>query len=336
MRVLLLGGTGLLGSAVAVRLAQHGHEVTATSRGNRPSRLPKTIRLITVDRRDLEAMRSVIDEVRPDAVVDGVAYRAEDGRDDVSLFSGRVGHLVMISTDFVYKPTYQRLPIVEDAPLRADTPYSDGKADCEEVLLGQSDLPVTVFRPPHIMGPNGPLGSGSMQARDRSLIDRIRRGAPVVLIEGGEYILQPLHVDDAGDAIHAVLGNDRCFGKPYNLVSRTAIPTKTYYELIARELGVELTALSLPSSVWLDTFPDQASYMRHRVYDLSRMRIDAGWEPKIEIEDAIHRTVQALLAQGDVEPYREDPNEAAVMNALETNNEQLRGLLARWKVERQK
>ena len=175
-----------------------------------------------------------------------------------------------------------------------------------------------------------------MQARDRSLIDRIRRGAPVVLIEGGEYILQPLHVDDAGDAIHAVLGNDRCFGTPYNLMSRTAIPTKTYYELIARELGVELTALSLPSDVWLDVFPDQASYMRHRIYDLSRIRNDAGWKPKVEIEDAIHRTVHALLAQGDVEPYREDPNEAAVMNALETNNEQLRGLLARWKVERQK
>lgn len=335
MRVLILGGTGLLGSAVAQRLVKHGHEVFATSRGNRPSRLSDDVRLINADRHNLELMRSVIDEVQPDAVVDGIAYRAEDGRDDLALFTGRVDHLVMISTDFAYKPSYQRLPIREDAPLRAGTPYSEGKVDCEEVLLGQSDLPVTVFRPPHIMGPNGALGSGSMQGRDRSLIDRIRHGVPIVLIEGGEYILQPLHVDDAGDAIHAVLGNSRCFGKPYNLMSRSAIPTRIYYELIARELGVELAILSLPSSVCLEVFPDQASHTRHRIYDVSRIRDDAGWEPQVEIEDAIHRTVQALIAQGDVEPYQEDPNEAAIMRSLIANDDQLRGLLECWKTGRQ-
>ena len=336
MRVLILGGTGLLGSAVAQRLTEHGHEVVATSRGSHRNRLPNDIRQITVDRRDTERMRAIVDEIRPDAVVDGIAYTAEDGRDDLSLFTGRVGHLVMISSDFAYAPSYQRLPIGENAPLRAGTPYSEGKVDCEEVLLGQSALPVTALRPPHIIGPNGPLGSGSIQGRDRSLIDRIRRGIPVVLIEGGEYVLQPLHVDDAGDAIHAILGNDRCFGKPYNLMSRTAIPTRTYYELIASELGTDIDILSMPKNVWLAAFPEQASFTRHRIYDLSRICKDTDWEPAIEIDDAIKRTVRALIAQGDVEPYREDPNEVAIVNALNANENRLGNLLLAWQSGRLK
>ena len=180
MRVLVMGGTGLLGSGIARRLATHGHDVTVTSRGKHAAELPAEITAATVDRYDLAAMRDLVGAVRPDVVVDGIAYAGRDGEDDLRLFAGRVGHLIMISSDFAYRPSYQRLPITEDAPLRAGTPYSEGKVDCEEVLRGQDDLPVTVLRPPHVMGQGGRLGSGSMHGRDATLPDRVRRGVPLM------------------------------------------------------------------------------------------------------------------------------------------------------------
>jgi nucleoside-diphosphate-sugar epimerase len=331
MKVLILGGTGLLGSGLVERLLIHGHEVTATSRGNRPDRLPPEARLESIDRHNHAAMNELIDRVKPDAVVDAIAYTRLDGQESLELLVGKTAHLIMISTDFVYKPSYQHLPITEDAPTRAGTPYSDGKIDCEETLLNQKKLPVTIFRPPHIMGPNGPLGTGSIQNRDRSLIDRMRRGIPIGLIDGGTYVIQPLHVDDAGDAVDAVLGNARCFGKQYNLMSRTAVPTLEYYEIAARELGIMLNTCNVPGDVWLSVFPEAASYVRHRIYDLSRIREDAGWQPRVELDDAIHRTILANIERGDAEPYRENPAEVRLLHAIENRRNNLEELAVRWR-----
>ena len=329
MKVLMLGGTGVLGSGVVARLSHNGHDVVATSRGNLPAQMPDGAYHVRVDRRDLATMRALVDDVRPDCVVDGIAYNAQDGRDDIDLFAGRVKHLVMISTDFVYKPTFQRLPIAEDAPVRAGTPYSEGKVDCEEVLLAQSELPATVLRPQHILGPTGRLGSGSMQGRDATLIDRLRKGVPVVLIDAGIWLLALVHVDDAGDAIGAVLGNDRCLGKAYNMVSDT-MSTRHYYDAVAAELGVELRTLSLPGDTWLRANPDAVSFTRHRMYDLSRLKLDAGWEPRVTFEDAVARTSRAIIERDGVEPYLEAPAERAVIDALERGETDVGAALNAW------
>jgi len=336
MRVLVMGGTGLLGAGIVRRLVAHGHEVTATSRGRKPVReLPESVRVATVDRHDLAAMRALIATVQPGAVVDGVAYAGQDGRDDLALFAGKVGHLVMISTDFAYKPSWQRLPIAEDAPLRAGTPYSEGKVDCEEVFRGQTDLPVTIFRPPHIMGPGGAFGTGSMQNRDRTLMSRLRQGVPVVLVDAGTYLIQPLHVDDGGDAIAAVLGREACFGRAYNLTSADAVTTREYYELVAREAGVALPMLSIPGDLWLRVRPDHVSYVRHRMYDLGALARDAGWRPRIGIDEAIARTARDIIRRGEDEPYVHAPAEAALVTALQKDGDNVVGALTAWEAARQ-
>ncbi|HQE62140.1 MAG TPA: sugar nucleotide-binding protein, partial [Candidatus Latescibacteria bacterium] len=176
MRVVVLGATGLLGSGITRVLASRGHTVCAVARGNRQVVLPEGVQFTPTDRRDRAAMEHLVNSFRPDAVVDCVAYTRADGIIDRDVFAGKVAHLIMVSTDFVYKPSFQVLPITEDAPVRAGTAYSEGKVDCEEVLLHPQELQVTVIRPPHIMGPGGKLGSGSIQGRDSSLIDRVRKG----------------------------------------------------------------------------------------------------------------------------------------------------------------
>jgi nucleoside-diphosphate-sugar epimerase len=334
MRILILGGTGLLGSGLVNRLQHHGHDVVATARGKRSHRLSDDVLVEIVDRHDLDAMRRLIGAVKPDAVVDGVAYTGQDGRDDLALLTGHTGHLIMISSDFVYKPGYQDLPIPETSPLRAGTPYSEGKADCEEVLLAQRDLPVTVLRPPHILGPNGPLGSGSLQGRDRTLIDRMKQGVPVILLDAGAWLLSCLHVDDAGDAVHAVAGNDRCFGKPYNIASPPAISHQRYFRAIAEEIGTELRTLSLRGDIWLAHNPSGICHVRHRMHDLSRLEADAGWKPGVHAEDAVHRTARSLIEQGDVEPYVQTPEEAALIDALVSGDVAAGELVRAWQATR--
>jgi nucleoside-diphosphate-sugar epimerase len=328
MRVLVMGGTGLLGSGIVRRLVEHGHSVFVISRGAKPVNIPSTAQFGVADRNDRDALVEIVQRFRPDAVVDCVAYTGEHGITDIEVFRGRVAQIVMVSTDFVYSPTYQRLPIGEDAPLRAGTPYSEGKVDCEEVLLGATGLPVTIIRPPHIMGPGGRLGSGSIQGRDASLIERIREGIPVALIDAGTYLLQPLHVDDAGDAISAIIGNANTLGKRYNLAGASFAPTSDYYKAVADLLGVSLRSVSVPGDVWLAIRPDQVSFVRHRVYDLSRLLRDTGWSPTVTMEESVRRTVRDILDRGANARFQMTAAEEKLLNLLDKSADDMRNALS--------
>ncbi|HOF61528.1 MAG TPA: NAD-dependent epimerase/dehydratase family protein [Candidatus Latescibacteria bacterium] len=328
MRVVVLGATGLLGSGITRVLASRGHTVCAVARGNRQVVLPEGVQFTPTDRRDRAAMEHLVKSFRPDAVVDCVAYTRADGIIDRDVFAGKVAHLIMVSTDFVYKPSFQVLPITEDAPVRAGTAYSEGKVDCEEVLLRARELQVTVIRPPHIMGPGGKLGSGSIQGRDSSLIDRVRKGVPVVLIDAGIHLLQPLHVDDAGDAVNAILCNTACFGKVYNVCGPVAGLTRRYYEVIAETLGVPLQILSIAGDIWVAARPDQVSFARHRVYSLERIHRDTGWFPAITMETSVRRTVADILARGEDVPYVPSQAEERLLAALSRHSTEIGGILA--------
>ena len=328
MRVLVMGGTGLLGSGIVRTLAARGHKVLATARGTKPVDLPPGVDFTVADRRDPVAMRHVLRSFKPDAVVDGVAYAREDALVDREVFAGNVAHLVMISTDFVYKPSYQILPISETAPTRAGTSYSEGKMDCEEALLNTPGLAVTILRPPHIMGPGGRLGSGSIQGRDASLIDRLRKRVPVVLVDAGTHLLQPLHVDDAGTAIDAILGNTRTFGKVYNVCGALPGLTRRYYEVIGETLDVPLQVRSIPGDLWVGARPDQVSFVRHRVYDLSKINRDTGWRPAIGMEECVRRTVHDVINRGEDAAYVPSDWDEELLRFLEDQNRELSRLLA--------
>ena len=70
------------------------------------------------------------------------------------------------------------------------------------------------------------------------------------------------------------------------------------------------------------------------MYDLSRIRMDSGWEPRVELDEAISRTVRSLIEQGDVDVYSESGNESEVLKLLERSGSELAEALRRWKAER--
>src|SRR5438105_13088929 len=129
------------------------------------------------------------------------------------------------------------------------------------------------------MGPGGHVGSGSLQGRDPMLIDRLRRGAPVPLLDGGALLLQPVHHEDVGRACVAALGREPTFGQAYNVAGPDVVTTRGYYELLARALGVQLSVRSIPSAAYLRAFPDRAPFAQHRTYTVEKLERDTGYRP---------------------------------------------------------
>lgn len=328
MNLLILGGTGFLSGAAARVARNAGHAVTIFTRGRSSRPVAEGITALVGDRQERAAFVACFADRRYDAAIDCICYTAADAEADVAALAGRVGHLVMVSTDFTYGGEPGVLPMDEETPQDAVGDYGKNKVAAEQRLLAASReeaLPVTILRPPHIMGEGGLLGTGSLRGRDPRLIERLRGGEPVVLLDGGALLIQPVVHRDIAAAALACLGRSETHGRAYNVAGPDAVTTRRYYEIAAEEAGGTLRVLSLPSAVYLAAYPDRAPFVRHRVYDTGRLLRDTGFAPRIGLRDAIRETIQWLDAHpASASP---DPIESRVAVALAKHEAELLGML---------
>src|SRR6476660_3269252 len=154
LKVLFIGGTGVISAAAAERAVAVGHQLTILNRGNTVLRaIPEGVELLQVDVRDTASVRAALGDRRFDVVADFVAFTPEHVAADIALFTGRTGQYVFISSASAYQKPPARLPITESTPLRNPfLEYSRDKIACEDVLARawrDSGFPVTVVRPSH-------------------------------------------------------------------------------------------------------------------------------------------------------------------------------------------
>ena len=181
LKVLFLGGSGVISTACAWEAVERGLELHVLNRGvTRTRPLPPEVRVLTADVRDRTAVAEAIGDQEYDAVVDWVAFTPDHVRTDVDLFEGRTGQYVFISSASAYQTPPTRLPIVESTPLRNPFwQYSRDKIACEDLLVGayrDSAFPVTVVRPSHTYDRTLiPLDGGW------TALARMRAGKPVIV-----------------------------------------------------------------------------------------------------------------------------------------------------------
>jgi nucleoside-diphosphate-sugar epimerase len=319
MNLLVLGGTGFLSGTVVREALAAGHRVTTVTRGRRPA--PRGVEALVADRSDRTALAAALRGRQFDAVIDCIGFKVEDAAQDLELFAGRASHLVFISTDFVYGGEPRRLPLTEEAPTAALNSYGRNKRACEELLLREGPgrgLGVTALRPPHILGAGSQLGTGSLQGRDPMLMARMRHGAPIVLLEGGTLLIQPVSATDVaraalasiaaaaaspGEPAEGTQGPKGARGAVYNVAGPDGVTTRRYYETIAGILGVRLQILSLPAQGWVAARPERAPFAQHRLYSTEALTRDTGFRPQISLETMLRETIDALEQSGAAQPY---------------------------------
>ncbi len=271
--ILLLGGSGFLSGTFARCAIQEGHNVWTVTRGQRT--LLAGVKAIVADRKDRAAFAAAIQSTntRWDMVIDCIGFTGDDARQDLECFTGRADHLILISTDSVINPTIRPWKIDETFASFHNSPYAIGKRAAEEVLLGGSGkLPFTILRPCHIYGPGSQLGCIPQASRDPQLIDRIRRGEPIVLVGGGHFLQHPIYAEDLWTMARSCLGNTRSYGQIYFAAGPDVVECRVYYRHIAQTLGVELTIKEVPVDQQLREHPDTAHICSHRVYSLEKAR----------------------------------------------------------------
>ncbi len=302
-RILVLGGTGFLSSALVGQSLAAGHDVTIVTRGRAKSGPPAGVSAVIANRSEPNALRAALaDQGDFDLVLDAILYRPDDARAALDLFRGRTSRYVFISTDFVYGGEPRMFPLAEDAPRQAASAYGRDKAACEDVFFAaweRERFPAVVLRPPHILGAGCLLGTGSREGRDPWLLHRLRQGEPVALLDGGALLIQPVHRDDIARACLAVAASEQTPGRAYNIAGPDAVTTRRYYEMVAEAAAAPPPNVSsLPSEAFVAVFPDRAPFTLNRCYSLNRLAADADFTPRMRLFDAIVEVVAALDAAG--------------------------------------
>lgn len=217
MKVLFIGGTGIISSACAQLAVDQGHDLTILNRGVTDRPMPRGVTHLSADIHDQTAAAEALGNNTYDVVVDWVVYAPQHIELDIALFAGRTAQYIFISSASAYQRPAPA-PITEDMPLANPFwEYSRQKIACEQALMRAhqaSGFPGTIVRPTHT------YDQRQIPFHERwTLIDRLRRGAPIVVHGDGTSLWTLTHHRDFAVGFNGLFGRPEAIGQAYHITS---------------------------------------------------------------------------------------------------------------------
>lgn len=306
-KVVVIGGTGQISASVTDQLVAQGHDVVVMTRGRSARPIPEGVEHVTCDRSDTEGFERTLDDVLShgaDAVIDMICFQPEQTEQMVRILRGKVKQYILCSTVCVYGGHLATIPAQEDDPLRPVSPYGRNKAACEEVAFTahrQGDLGVTVVRPPYTLGPGGHLDS--IWGRDPYLVDRIRRGKPVLILDSGNNLWHASAASDVAAVIVGAVGNSQALGEAFNAVGPKIYTHREYFEAIGTALGHPVYLVPIPTEIFLQAAGKEGGFVQsifqyHTAFSTEKAQRLLGVTPRVYHEEAVRIAVDYLDAHG--------------------------------------
>ncbi|HEY84315.1 MAG TPA: SDR family oxidoreductase [Chloroflexi bacterium] len=247
MKILFIGGTGVISSACSELAVASGFDLYLLNRGQSALRpTPPTAQILCADIRDKKAAEKALEGHIFDVVVNWVAYTPEHIETDLELFRGKIGQYVFISSASAYQTPPSSLPVTESTLL--DNPfwdYSRAKIACEERLLQayrDEKFPVTIVRPSHTYDPTKLPVHGGYTA-----IARMMQGKPVIVHGDGTSLWTLTHHIDFAPGFVGLLANHQAIGQAYHITTNEVLTWNQIFALLAQAAGVEAKLIHIPS-----------------------------------------------------------------------------------------
>jgi len=328
MNILILGGTRFFGYHIARRLVEDGHAVTLFNRGQTGDDLGDRVQRIRGDRYDYNRFYGQLRGKTFDAVVDMLAFKAEDSQAAVRTFEGHVGHFIHISTGSVYVVTKDfPCPLREEdfnrelcPPPKRDAEmwlYGYHKRKCEEVLreaFQGMTFPVMILRLPIV------IGERDHTLRAYSYFLRLGDGSPVILPDGGMNVFTHIYQGDIVKTVAANLMNRASFGQAYNLAMDEVMSLRRFVLKSAEILGKKPVLVDVPWQVLeesgLGTSFSPFSTRRPFVLSTEKAKRNLNYS-STPVETWLEKTIfwfAEVYQGGTPENYREREKEVAFVH----------------------
>jgi nucleoside-diphosphate-sugar epimerase len=305
LRVLFIGGNGIISSACSALAVRRGIDLTLLNRGESTTRPPiEGARHLTGDAFDPDSLRAAVGNQEFDVVANFRSFTPDQVRADVELFSGRVGQYLYISSASAYQKPVARLPITESTPLRNPWwEYSRNKIASEDVLVAayrESGFPATIVRPSHTYDRTLiPLDAGW------TAIERMRQGKPIVVHGDGTSLWTLTHNTDFAKAFVGLLGHPMAIGDTFQITSDEVLNWNAIARMLAEAAGAEAEIVHVASDSIAKHLPQWGPGL---LGDKSHSVIFDNTKVKSVVPDYVATVPFAAGAREIVDWYDADPS----------------------------
>lgn len=315
MRIVVIGGTGHVGTYLVPRLVGEGHEVIVVTRSQsepyQPNGAWNRVQRVTLDREAAEKSGDFGPQIRalkPDAVIDMICFTLESARHLVESLRGRVQHFLHCGTIWIHGPSVE-VPTTEEQPRRPFGEYGIQKAQIEAYLLREARLngfPATCLHPGHIVGPGwdplNPQGHFNNAA-----FEKLAHGEELTLPNLGMETVHHVHADDVAQGFDAALAHwSAAVGQSFHVVSPAALTLRGYAEAMALWFGREPKLTYLAWEEWKTTVsPDEAratwDHIAHSPNcSIVKARQMIGYQPRYSSLQGVQESVRWLIEHGKI------------------------------------
>ncbi|MDO4521925.1 MAG: SDR family oxidoreductase [Eubacteriales bacterium] len=316
MKVLIIGGTGTISTAISQKTIEKGYELYLINRGNQKDRLPEGVHLIQADINNEEDVREKISGMKFDVVCDFIAFVKSQLERDYRLFKGKTKQFIYISSASAYHKLPSDYIITEGTTLANPFwEYSRNKIEGEEYLMKlyrEEGFPVTIVRPSHTYCEKSvPLGvhgnNGSWQ-----VIKRMLEGKPVIIHGDGTSLWTMTDSRDFAVGFVGLFGNPHAIGEVFQITGDETLTWNQIYRKIADALDVTLKPYYVASKFLADAgdYDFMGSLIGDKsnsvVFDNSKLkRAVPEFKTSIRFDEGIKRTVKYVLSHPECQV--EDP-----------------------------
>jgi nucleoside-diphosphate-sugar epimerase len=318
MKILMVGGTGTISSAITRQLASSGHELWLLNRGSRRDEVPASVKQVIVDIDDEDEVLKQLGESRFDTVCEFIGFVPEQIERDLRLFRGRTKQYVYISSASAYNKPAANHIITEGTTLaNPHWLYSRNKIACEELLMKayrESGFPVTIVRPSHTYCERGiPLSVHGLKG-SWPVIRRMLAGKPVIIHGDGTSLWTVTWNEDFARGFIGLLGNPKAIGEAFQIMSDETLSWTQIYEVVAKALDVELKPYYVASEYLAAVSPKEWDYEGNLLgdkaltvtFDCSKLkRAVPGFKATTRFDEGVRRCIEYIMAHPELQ--QEDP-----------------------------
>jgi nucleoside-diphosphate-sugar epimerase len=316
MRVVIIGGTGHIGSYLTPRLVEAGHTVLSVSRGQKQPYVEhgawNRVERVTLDRAAEESAGTFGPQIRglgPDCVIDLTAYTLESTRQLVEALRGHVQQFLHCGTIWVHGPAVE-VPVTEDQARNPISDYGVRKAAIESYLLDEArrrHFPAAVLHPGHLVGTGWtPLNPAANF--NPAVFQDLAAGREIALPNLGRETLHHVHADDVAQAFLRAMENwSNAFGENFHVVSGAAVSLAGYAESVGRWFGREARIRFLPWEQWRASVPEKDAKItwdhiaRSPHCSIRKAQRLLAYQPRYGSLDAVRESLLWLIAHGVIQ-----------------------------------
>lgn len=331
MKVLIIGGTGLISTGIVAHLRARSAQITLFNRGKR-AKNANDLPVIVGDRNVPAEFEERLARERFDVVIDMICFSPAQAEATVRACAGRTQQLIFCSTVCTYGIDIPPHVLVDETcPLLPTSEYARNKVTCEQTFqraAAAGQFQTTIIRPSNTYGPGASLID--QMEFDSVVWDRVAHGLPVLLAGDGIGLWQATHRHDVGRVFAHAAGNPKTYGEAFNATRDHVFTWRDYYREAAQALGTQAQVVLAPAGWVTAQNPKRFSFLDeitryHGAYSSEKAKTTMPeFRCEIGFVDGARETISDMKKRGAWRRHQDDAEYSAlVTRALELGFEQL-------------